>query len=142
MTRLGTRRTKPLVSVIMPVYNAERYLDQAIASLRKQTEPRFELLIIDDGSTDASWKKLRLYARTEQRIRLWRNPKNIGLALSLNRLLPKTRGQYIARMDADDVAFPRRLAQQVAFLQSHPTVVACGGQIKIIDRRRFMTFLP
>lgn len=126
---------QPLVSVIMPVYNARRYLRDAIESVRSQTISDFEFLIVDDGSTDSSWELLRSYAKKDKRIRLYRNSPNQGLVGSLNSIISKTRGKYIARMDADDVSLPDRFERQVAILESRPEIVACGGQEYIIDEQ-------
>jgi glycosyltransferase involved in cell wall biosynthesis len=129
------KRQKPLVSVIMPVYNAGIFLVRSIESIRKQTITNLEFLIIDDGSTDGSWDILRRYAKRDARIRIFRNKKNVGLVHSLNSLIGKTKGAYVARMDADDISLPQRFEKQIAYLESHPTLVACGGQEQIIDIR-------
>ncbi len=128
-------KKRPLVSVIMPVYNAGVFLVEAIESIRRQTVSDFELLIIDDASTDKSWNILTRYARKDKRIKVFSQSKNIGLVKSLNLLLPKTRGKYVARMDADDISLPTRFAKQIALLEAKPWVVACGGQEEIINER-------
>ncbi len=127
------KQTKPLVSVIMPVYNAELYLVDAIESILNQTVENFEFLMIDDCSTDDSWHIMRAYQKRYKCIRLYRNTRRKGLALSLNILLPKTRGNFIARMDADDIALPNRFLHQLRYLKKHPRVVACGGHEYVID---------
>lgn len=124
---------KPLISVIMPVYNAADYVEMAIKSILDQTETNFEFLIIDDSSQDESWKIISSYAKKDSRIKAFRNKDNIGLVKSLNKLLPKTKGQYIARMDADDISLSNRFEKQIKFLQKNPELVACGGQVTIID---------
>jgi glycosyltransferase involved in cell wall biosynthesis len=129
------KKNTPLVSVIMPAYNAGRFVARAIESIRKQTLENFEFLIIDDASTDETWKIIKSYAKRDKRIRAWRNKKNLGLVASLNSLLPKTRGTYIARMDADDISLANRFTKQVALLESEPELVACGGQEYIINER-------
>lgn len=118
---------------MMPVYNAGDYLVDAIDSIRNQTITDFEFLIVDDCSTDDSWKILREYARKDKRIKIYRNEKRKGLVRSLNFLIPKTRGVYIARMDADDISLPLRFEKQVSYLEQNPNIVACGGQEYIID---------
>lgn len=95
----------------------------------------FEFLIIDDGSTDDSWKIIKYFAKRDKRIRTWRNKKNVGLVASLNFILPKTKGNYIARMDADDISLPQRLAKQISLLEGNQQIVACGGQEYIINER-------
>lgn len=123
---------KPLISVLMPVYNAERYVAEAVESILGQTFTDFEFLIVDDGSTDGSLAILRRYAEQDNRIRLISRP-NTGLVIALNEMLGKARADLIARMDADDIAMPGRFAAQVAFLRDHPEVVCVGGRQQIID---------
>ncbi len=117
----------------MPVYNAEKYLSESIQSILTQTLSCFEFLIVDDASTDSSYELLKAISLKDKRIRIYRMNRNVGLAKSLNTLIPKTKGKYIARMDADDMAFPNRLQKQVEFLEKNTDVIACGGQVEIID---------
>lgn len=126
---------KPLVSVIMPVYNAGDFLVEAIESILTQTVKDFEFLIIEDHSTDNSWEIIRKYQNKDRRIKAFRNKKRLGLVKSLNFLIPKTRGQYIARMDADDISLPARFVRQIEYLEAHPDIIACGGQEYIIDEK-------
>jgi glycosyltransferase involved in cell wall biosynthesis len=121
----------PLVSVLMSVYNGERYLREAVDSILAQTFGDFEFLIVDDGSTDGTAGILA--SCSDSRIRLIRNETNLGLTRSLNRGLTLARGKYIARQDADDVALPERLAVQVDHLEAHPEVIALGGRLCFID---------
>lgn len=122
----------PVVSVLLPVFNGEKYLVQAIDSILSQTFCDFELLLLDDGSTDGSLKILRKYEMLDSRIRLTTR-ENRGLIATLNELLTQARGKYIARMDADDVALPGRFASQLNFLERNPSVVCVGGSYEIID---------
>jgi len=122
----------PTVSVLMPVYNAERYLSEAVESILGQTFADFEFLIVDDGSTDRSRAILERYAARDPRIRLTSRP-NTGYAAALNELLGLARGELVARMDADDVALPERLARQVDYLGAHPDVVGVGTAVHFID---------
>jgi glycosyltransferase involved in cell wall biosynthesis len=117
----------------MPLYNSQRYVAQAIRSLLQQTWINFELLIINDASTDDS--RQIVTALSDPRIRLVDNPHNLGLVATLNRGLELARGSLIARMDSDDVAHPERLAQQVAFLRKRPDVALLGTQARLIDER-------
>lgn len=126
----------PLISVCMPVYNAKRYVAEAIESIVSQTFRDFEFLIIDDGSTDGSLAILKRYAEQDSRIRLWSGP-NAGYVPRLNEMLALSRGPLIARMDADDVSLPERFAQQVEFLRSHPEVDVVGGSQECIDSRGY-----
>ena len=121
----------PKVSVLMSVYKGAKYLREAIDSILNQTFKNFEFLIIDDGSTDNSADIIRSY--TDPRIRLIQNEENIGLSRSLNKGLKLAKGQYIARMDADDISLPNRLERQTKFLQSHPEHVAVGCWILWVD---------
>jgi glycosyltransferase involved in cell wall biosynthesis len=122
----------PLISVCMPVYNAERYVGQAVESILNQTLGDFEFLIVDDGSTDGSRRVLESYAARDRRIRLSSRP-NTGLLVALHEMLAMARGEFLARMDADDVALPERFERQVAYLRSHPEVLALGTRILVID---------
>jgi len=122
----------PLISVLMPVYNAERYVAQAIASILTQTLGDFEFLLVNDGSSDRTPAILERYAQQDSRIRLISRP-NTGYVAALNEMLHLARGEYLARMDADDIALPQRFEWQVEFLQHHPEVVCVGGAHEIID---------
>jgi glycosyltransferase involved in cell wall biosynthesis len=132
MNRKTVKDTMPTISVLMPVYNAEGYLREAVESILNQTLPDFEFVIVDDGSTDKSLAILQEYAAQEARIVLI-SRANTGAAGALNDGLAMCRGEFIARMDADDVAFPERFERQVAFLKSHPQVVAVGSSHLDID---------
>jgi len=121
----------PRVSVVMSVYNGEKYLREAIDSILAQTFTDFEFIIIDDGSTDRSPQIIDEYA--DGRIRFIRNDRNIGLTLSLNKGLKTAHGEYIARMDCDDVSLPERLAKQIAFMDANREVGACGTWALDID---------
>lgn len=122
----------PAVSVLMPVYNAERYLAAAIRSMLDQTLREFELLILDDGSTDGSPAIIKSFAEQDPRIRAT-FLEHAGLVALLNRGIEQARAPLIARMDADDVSLPRRLRTQVDYLLSHPDCVALGAAVQWID---------
>lgn len=123
----------PLVSVIMPVYNAERYLSEAVESILSQTFPDFELIVIDDCSTDGSLAILKSFAERDARVRLLANAQNLGITPTLNRGIQAARGEFIARMDADDISLPERLEKQAAFLQANPTIGLISGNAEAID---------
>lgn len=123
--------SKKRVSVIMPVYNAEKFLKEAIDSILVQTFSSFELLVIDDGSTDDSCKIILGYK--DSRIRFLRNEKNIGLIHTLNKGINESKGEYIARMDADDVSRADRMLKQVYFLESNPSYGMVGSWCSIIN---------
>jgi glycosyltransferase involved in cell wall biosynthesis len=124
---------EPEVSVVMAVYDGREHLGEAIESVLGQTYGSFEFVVIDDGSTDGSREVIE--AHRDARLRLLSNPKNLGLAASLNRAIRESRGRLVARMDADDIAFPERLAKQVAHLDAHPDVGVCGTWIRTFGRR-------
>lgn len=124
----------PTVSVLMAVYNTERYLPEAVESILQQTYQNFELIVIDDGSSDRSLQILQKYAEVDQRIHLI-SRENRGIPKTRNELVSLARGKFLAIMDSDDVALPDRLAQQVAFLEQHPEVVWVGGAFDLIDRK-------
>ncbi len=133
--------TSPIVSVVMAVYNAEQYVAQTVESILTQTFVDFEFIILDDGSTDRSLKILEAYAAKDERIRL-STRANKGVSATRNEMLAKAEGEFIAVMDADDIALPERLALQVEFLQSHPDVVCVGGAHEMIDEKgRLLTRL-
>jgi len=121
----------PTVTVLMPVYNAGCYLRPAVESILQQSFRDFELVIINDASTDGSAEILRSFS--DDRIRILHNEHNLGLANSLNRGLLAAAGEFIARQDADDLSHHERLARQVHFLKGHPEIALIGTQAVIID---------
>ena len=123
---------RPLVSVVMSVFNVERFLHEAVLSILDQSLPDFEFIIIDDGSTDGSGKILDASQNNDSRVVVY-HQENKGLIFSLNRGCALARGKYIARMDADDVATKNRLRWQVDFMESHRDVGVLGGAIEWID---------
>jgi GT2 family glycosyltransferase len=124
----------PQISVVMAVHNGERYLSQAVDSVLAQTLPDFELIIVDDGSTDASPEMLRAYAERDSRV-LVHGQANTGRAAALNRAIALSRAPLIARLDADDYAPPERLARQCRFLDGHDAVGLLGGAVSFVDDR-------
>jgi glycosyltransferase involved in cell wall biosynthesis len=122
----------PSISVVMAVYNGERYLAAAVESVLAQTYRDFEFLIVDDGSTDRSGAMLRDYAARAPRVRLIARP-NKGLTKSLNEAIGLAQGEFVARMDADDVSMPERFEQQVRYLREHPDCVCVGSRVALID---------
>jgi len=122
----------PRVSVLMPVYNGERFLHEAINSILGQTFADYEFLIINDGSVDKSIDIIKSYS--DKRIHLVNNESNLGLVASLNKGFGLARGEFIARMDADDVSRPERLAQQVCFMDDNPLVGVCGSWVQYLSK--------
>lgn len=134
MTSRADGTERPLVSVLMAVYNAQDTLEEAVQSILAQTFRDFELIIVDDACTDGTSALLHQAAERDRRIVLLNNERNLGLIESLNKALARARGEYIARMDADDVSERTRLARQVAFLSSHPEIGLLGtGYERLYD---------
>jgi glycosyltransferase involved in cell wall biosynthesis len=131
-----TAATRPSVSVVMAVCDAAEYVEGALASLLGQTFQDFECIIVDDGSTDGSEAILARYAKLDARIRVYRQDHG-GVIAALNKACRFASGEYLARMDADDVSLPRRLEKQVRFLDTHPTVGVCGTEAMCIDEKGY-----
>ena len=113
-----------VISIIMPVYNGEMYISEAVQSILNQTYTNFELLIINDGSTDQTEEIINGF--NDSRIRYIKNPHNLKLIATLNKGLAMATGKYIARMDADDISLPNRLQRQYDFMEANPDVAICG----------------
>ena len=120
-------KQSPLISVIMPLYNAERFVGESIGNILGQTVGDFELIVIDDASTDSSYDIASRYAAQDARIVLMRNDANHGAAYTSNRGLETARGSFITFMDADDRCSPERFARQTAFFGQHPQIDLCGS---------------
>ena len=114
------------ISIVMPVYNGEKFLREAIDSILGQTFSDFEFIIVDDGSTDNSRDVIRSY--TDPRIRMVENKRNLGVSASRNKGMKMSRGKYIAMMDADDISLPKRFAKQYDFMETNPKIDVCGTQ--------------
>lgn len=125
--------SQPRVSVITAVHNGERFLAQALASTLSQTFGDFEYLVVDDLSTDSSPIILHRFAQEDERIVLLRTEAHINHANAINSALKHARGEFVAILDADDVAHPQRLERQVAFLEAMPNVGVLGTQAQVID---------
>lgn len=123
----------PNVSVIITVYNGEKYLGESIKSIITQTYDNYELIIVDDGSSDSSLEIVRSYSNQASKIKIIKNDENLGQPMSRNNAIQIARGNYIAIMDADDVAREDRLEKEVAYLDEHLNVGFVGSQAKIID---------
>jgi glycosyltransferase involved in cell wall biosynthesis len=130
-----TAPSAPFVSVVMPVYNAGRFVAQAVESVLAQTYPAFELVVVDDASSDGSFELLQTYAARDARVRVFRQPSNQGIVAARNRAFREARpdSRYFAILDSDDVALPDRLERQVEFLRAHPDHALVGGHTLIID---------
>lgn len=121
-----------LISVIMSVHNAEAYLKEAVESILSQTFKDFEFIVVDDASSDNSLKILESYPE----IKIIKNTENLGLTKSLNIALRQAKGEYIARMDADDISLPNRLEVQKNFLDKNPHISVVGSAVEIIDGKK------
>ena len=123
----------PTISVILPVYNGEAFLSEAIESLLAQTVGDLELVIVDDGSTDCSRQISSRFAALDNRISLVCEDSNRGVVNSLNTALRAVRGEFIARLDQDDIALPERFETQLAFLRAHSSAVLVGSNMALIN---------
>lgn len=130
---------QPLVSVLMPVFNAEKYLIEAIQSIINQTYQNFEFIIVDDCSSDGSKEIIKKF--TDNRIKLIEKTSNSGISETLNVGIKEAKGKYIARMDADDISHPKRIEKQVAFLERNSKYVVCGSNYYLINNN-FNVKLP
>lgn len=137
---------QPKVSVLFPVYNGERFLEESIDSILNQTFRNFELLILLEYGSNAASREIVERKKNDTRIRVIENKESkLGLAESLNLGMKEAKGEYIARMDADDISLPRRFEKQVRFLDKHPDIVMCGTAMKGLyddghmDKRGYFT---
>jgi glycosyltransferase involved in cell wall biosynthesis len=127
--------TTPLVSVIIPVYNGERYIAEAVNSILNQTYRNLELIVLDNGSTDQTAHILNALAEKDYRLTVLFHPTPLGHAgeAASNLASRQAKGKYIAKLDADDVAFPERISKQVAFLEANPDIFLVGSYLEVIN---------
>lgn len=132
----GTMKTyrSPKVSVVIPVFNGAEYLEAAVASVFTSTYRNFEVLLVDDGSSDTSLRICKKLEKKYRRVRFYQFPHNRGLARVLNFALAKAHGKYICRLNQDDLMLPRRIATEVAYLESHRDVMAVGSWIRLFTQ--------
>jgi len=123
----------PKISVVMPVYNREKYLRDAVNSILNQTFQDFEFIIIDDGSTDQTPQIIDEYKKNDQRIISFQQPQNCGVVNARNKGLEMARGEYLAVMDSDDISLPHRLETQYRFLETHPNIGVVGSNVTAIN---------
>jgi glycosyltransferase involved in cell wall biosynthesis len=124
---------KPLISILLPVHNSEKYLSDCLKSLLSQTYKNIEIVAMDDKSSDESYKILNQFKKSDKRVRVYKNVKRYGISITLNRLLKKSKGGYIAFMDTNDISSPNRLKKQYKFLIQNPGIVAVGSQCTFIN---------
>ena len=122
---------KPCVDVIMPAYNGSRYISKAIDSVLRQTYPFFNLIIVEDGSSDDTWDIISRYK--DERIYKYKNDRNYGISYSTNKAIRAGKGKYIALLDDDDMASDDRLEVQVDYLENHSAVDILGGRSALIN---------
>lgn len=127
-------KSKPLVSVLLPVHNSEEFLPECLKSLTKQSYKNIEIVAIDDHSKDNSIKILREFAGKDKRIRVYKNIKRYGMAVTFNRLVKKSKGKFIAIMGSSDIASPHRIKNQIHFVFTNPETVVVGCQCVFIDK--------
>lgn len=128
-------KDQELISVVIPVYNCAPFLQEAISSIQKQTYRNIEIICVDDASTDGSLDVLEKLALLDKRIKIYNNPQNMGISKTLNFAISKASGNYIARMDGDDIALPERFDEQMRFLQEHPEVDIVGSWLELFGAR-------
>lgn len=116
----------PLISVILPTYNVEKYICEAIDSILNQSFSDFELIIVDDCSTDNTYSLCLEYASVDKRVKVFRNEENSKIEFSLNKALSLAKGYYVVRMDGDDISEPKRLEIMKGYLEDHPDIVLVG----------------
>lgn len=127
--------THPVITVLMPVHNGAAFVRESIESILRQTYVDFEILIINDGSTDTTPEILAALAAADTRVRVAGGMERLGFSGALNHGLELARGEFIARMDADDIALPDRLQVQFNFFRAHPDVGLCGGRVESFGQR-------
>lgn len=128
------KKKTPKVSVLMPAYNSEKYIAEAIESILNQTFKDFEFIIINDGSKDNTAKIVKSFAKQDKRIKFIDNKKNQGVAKTRNQLLNLASGEYIAYQDSDDISLPQRLKVQVEFLDKHSDIFAVGSGMETFPK--------
>ena len=121
----------PKITVFIPAYNREKYIGDAIDSILAQTFTNYEILLIDDGSTDGTVDIMRSYS--DPRLRIIRNEENLGIPKTRNKGITNARGEYIAMLDSDDRAYPTRLEKQVAFMDRHPDFAQVGSWCRMMN---------
>lgn len=127
------KKDKPLISIVMPVHNSQKYLSGAIESILDQTFKKFELIIVNDASTDRTLSVIRSFSRKDPRIKVINNIKQLDIAGSLNKGIKMARAEIIARMDADDISLPDRLELQYKLINSSKSIAAVGANIVVMD---------
>src|ERR1035437_799289 len=126
-------KQKPAISVLMPAYNAEKYIGEAIESILNQTFKDFELIIVNDASTDSTLSIIQKFAKKDKRVKVYENKKNLYIAANRNRLIKLANGKYVAWQDADDISMLKRLEHQYKFLEKYKEVGIVGGFLQFFN---------
>jgi len=124
---------KPLISILFPVHNSERFLRESLQSLISQKYRNIEIIAIDDFSSDSSYKILKAFKKRSKKLRIYRNVKRYGIVMTLNRLLRKAKGDFITFADADDITSKNRIKKQLQYLQLNSNIVALGTQCRFLN---------
>jgi glycosyltransferase involved in cell wall biosynthesis len=128
-------KEQPLITVILSVRNAASNIEECVSSIFKQSYKNIEVIAIDDFSFDNSYSILKNLKKTDKRLRVYRNVKKYGLAVTLNRLVNKAKGDFLAFMDTEDFSSPNRIKKQLNYLLNNPQIVAVGSQVTFIDEK-------
>lgn len=128
---MNQKSSQPLVSVLIPTYNSEKYIKDTLESILNQTYGNLEIVVIDDASIDSTLEIVKKYK--DQRIKLFVNEKNLGISGNMNKGIRLSNGKYLAIMDADDWSYPYRIEEQVKLMEDNPKVVLCSGYMDICD---------
>lgn len=129
------KRKPPLISILLPIQNSSRFLRDCLESLTRQSEKRWEIIAIDDLSKDNSFKILSQYKKREKRLRVYKNKKRYGLAVTLNRAVRRAKGKFITFMNPNDIMTKTRLKKQLKYLLTNPKAVVVGTQCIFIDKK-------
>lgn len=132
--------SNPLVSVVMPVKNVEKYIDESLQSIINQTYKNIEIVIIDDHSQDETYNIIKNYQKIDKRIKIFRNSSTKYISHSLNTGIKHSKGKYIIRMDGDDYSYPNRIATQVKFMEKNPKIGVSGGSIDVCNEKLNILF--
>ncbi|HEV2339986.1 MAG TPA: glycosyltransferase family A protein [Patescibacteria group bacterium] len=127
--------TQPFISIVLPVFNDAYYLPSCLDSILAQSYDNFEVIAIDDFSRDDSWKVLRIYRSSDERIKIYRNVKHYGKVLTINRILRKAKGQYLVFMDPKDRMYKEKVKKQLHYLQRHEKIVGVGTQCSLVNEQ-------
>ena len=126
---------QPRISVVMPAYNSEKYIGEAIESILNQTFTDFELIVLNDSPENLEQEKvIKEYVAKDKRVKYIKNPKNLGIPRSRNKLLQCANGEYIACMDSDDIALPTRFEKQIRYMEQHPECGVLGTWFKCFGK--------